>query len=50
MDEGMCQDFRRKAHYPKAIHDHLRQIPTPEIDELGWSKALKLAKAEGSAG
>jgi hypothetical protein len=33
-----------------SIHDHLRQIPTPEIEELGWSKALELAKVARSEG
>jgi len=33
-----------------SIHDHLRQIPTPEIEQLGWSKALELAKVARSEG
>jgi hypothetical protein len=43
-------DSRRKAYYLMSIHDHLRQIPTPEIEELGWSKALELAKVARSEG
>jgi len=33
-----------------SIHDHLRQIPTAEINNLGWSKALELAKVARSQG
>ena len=33
-----------------SIHDHLRQIPTEEIENLGWSKALELAKVARSEG
>jgi hypothetical protein len=33
-----------------SIHDHLRQIPTEEIENLGWSKALELAKVARSQG
>ena len=33
-----------------SIHDHLRQIPTEEIESLGWSKALELAKVARSEG
>lgn len=43
-------DSRRKAYYLMSIHDHLRQIPAPEIEELGWSKALELAKVARSEG
>ena len=37
-------DGRRKAYYLMSIHNHLKQIPTREIEELGWAKALELAK------
>ena len=37
-------DGRRKAYYLMSIHDHLKQIPTPEIEDLGWAKELELAK------
>ncbi len=43
-------DSRRKAYYLMSIHDHLRQIPTQEIENLGWSKALELAKVARSEG
>jgi len=43
-------DSRRKAYYLMSIHDHLKQIPTPEIESLGWSKALELAKVARSEG
>src|SRR3990172_5560644 len=43
-------DSRRKAYYLMSIHDHLRQIPTQEIEQLGWSKALELAKVARSEG
>ncbi len=33
-----------------SIHNHLRQIPTAEIKDLGWSKALELAKVARSEG
>jgi len=33
-----------------SIHDHLPQIPAPEIEDLGWSKALELAKVARSEG
>jgi hypothetical protein len=31
-----------------SIHDHLRLILTEEIENLGWSKALELAKVARS--
>jgi hypothetical protein len=43
-------DSRRKAYYLMSIHDHLKQIPTQEIEDLGWSKALELAKVARSEG
>ena len=48
--EAKFQDSRRKAYYLMSIHDHLRQIPTEEIESLGWSKALELAKVARSEG
>jgi hypothetical protein len=48
--EEKFPDSRRKAYYLMSIHDNLKQIPTPEIEELGWSKALELAKVARSAG
>jgi len=42
--EAKFPDCRRKAYYLMSIHDHLKQIPTPEIEDLGWAKALELAK------
>jgi hypothetical protein len=43
-------DSRRKAYYLMSIHDQLPQIPAPEIEGLGWAKALELAKVARSAG
>ncbi len=48
--EEKFPDSRRKAYYLMSIHDHLRQIPAPEIEALGWSKALELAKVARSEG
>ena len=48
--EAKFPDSRRKAYYLMSIHDHLKQIPTPEIENLGWSKALELAKVARSEG
>jgi hypothetical protein len=48
--EAKFPDSRRKAYYLMSIHDHLRQIPTQEIESLGWSKALELAKVARSEG
>ncbi len=48
--ERKFPDSRRKAYYLMSIHDHLRQISTPEIEDLGWSKALELAKVARSEG
>ncbi len=48
--EAKFPDSRRKAYYLMSIHDHLRQIPTPEIENLGWSKALELAKVARGEG
>ncbi len=43
-------DSRRKAYYLMSIHDHLRKIPTAQIEALGWSKALELAKVARTEG
>jgi hypothetical protein len=48
--ESKFPDSRRKAYYLMSIHDHLKQIPTSEIEGLGWSKALELAKVARSEG
>ena len=48
--EAKFPDSRRKAYYLMSIHDNLRQIPTEEIESLGWSKALELAKVARSEG
>ena len=48
--EAKFPDSRRKAYYLMSIHDHLHQIPTLEIESLGWSKALELAKVAKSEG
>jgi len=48
--ETKFPDSRRKAYYLMSIHDHLRKIPTAEIEQLGWSKALELAKVARSEG
>jgi hypothetical protein len=48
--ESKFPDSRRKAYYLMSIHDHLRQIPSQEIESLGWSKALELAKVARSEG
>ena len=48
--EAKFPDSRRKAYYLMSIHDNLKQIPTEEIENLGWSKALELAKVARSEG
>ena len=48
--EKKFPDSRRKAYYLMSIHDHLPQIPAPEIEDLGWSKAMELAKVARSEG
>ena len=48
--EAKFPDSRRKAYYLMSIHDHLKQLPTLEIENLGWSKALELAKVARSEG
>jgi hypothetical protein len=48
--EAKFPDSRRKAYYLMSIHDNLPQIPTQEIEGLGWSKALELAKLARNEG
>ena len=48
--EEKFPDSRRKAYYLMSIHDHLPQISAPEIEDLGWSKAMELAKVARSEG
>ena len=48
--EAKFPDSRRKAYYLMSIHDHLKMIPAAEIEGLGWSKALELAKVARSEG
>ena len=48
--EEKFPDSRRKAYYLMSIHDQLRQIPASELEELGWAKALELAKVARSEG
>jgi hypothetical protein len=49
--EEKIPDSPRKSYYLMPIHDHLGQILAPEIEGLGWSKALELAKvARGEGG
>lgn len=48
--EAKFPDSRRKAYYLMSIHDNLRQIPTADIEGLGWSKALELAKVARNEG
>jgi hypothetical protein len=35
---------RRKAYYLMAIHENLQRIPKVELQKVGWSKAIELAK------
>ena len=48
--ETKFPDSGRKAYYLMSIHDLLRKNPTEEIENLGWSKALELAKVARSEG
>jgi hypothetical protein len=48
--EAKFPDSRRKAYYLMSIHDHLKPIPTADIEDLGWSKALELAKVARNEG
>jgi hypothetical protein len=42
--EKRFADSRRKAYYLMAIHEKLTRIPKHELQLVGWSKALELAK------
>jgi hypothetical protein len=48
--EEKFPDSRRKAYYLLSLYERLPQIPVPEIEELGWSKALELAKVARGGG
>ena len=37
-------ESRRKAYYLIAIHEHLPRISKPELQLVGWSKAIELVK------
>jgi hypothetical protein len=37
-------DSRRKAYYLMAIHENLTKVPKQRLREVGWSKAIELAK------
>jgi len=37
-------DSRRKAYYLMAIHENLTQVSKHALREVGWSKAIELAK------
>src|SRR5437763_85122 len=42
--EKRFPDLRRKAYYLMAIHENLTQVPKHALREVGWSKAIELAK------
>ncbi len=42
--EKRFPDSRRKAYYLMAIHENLTQVPKHALREVGWSKAVELAK------
>jgi len=42
--EKKFPESRRKAYYLMAIHENLTRIPKPRLREVGWSKAVELAK------
>jgi hypothetical protein len=42
--EKRFPDSRRKAYYLMAIHENLTQVPKQALREVGWSKAIELAK------
>ena len=42
--EKRFPESRRKAYYLMAIHEQLPRIPKPELREVGWTKAIELAK------
>jgi hypothetical protein len=46
-DEFLEKSFpesRRKAYYLMAIHERLPRIPKSDLQSVGWSKAIELAK------
>jgi hypothetical protein len=42
--EKRFPESRRKAYYLMAIHEQLIRIPKPRLREVGWSKAIELAR------
>src|ERR1700691_663517 len=42
--EKRFPESRRKAYYLMAIHENLTKIPKPRLQEVGWSKAVEMAK------
>ena len=42
--EKRFPESRRKAYYLMAIHENLTRIPKPQLQEVGWSKAVELLK------
>ena len=42
--EKKFPESRRKAYYLMAIHENLTRIPQPRLREVGWSKAVEMAK------
>jgi hypothetical protein len=42
--EKRFPESRRKAYYLMAIHEKLIRIPKPRLREVGWSKAIELAR------
>jgi len=42
--EKRFPESRRKAYYLMAIHERLPRIPKPELKEVGWTKAIEIAK------
>jgi hypothetical protein len=46
-DEFLARRFpesRRKAYYLRSIHEHLPQQARKELQEVGWTKGVELAK------
>ena len=42
--EKKFPESRRKAYYLMAIHEHLTRVPKSRLREVGWSKAVEMAK------
>jgi len=42
--EKRFPESRRKAYYLMAIHETLTKVPKRQLREVGWSKAIELAK------